>query len=291
MLQENKNCNKMEKTVRDPGSNSGKARQRISGVMLAIERKKFILNYLKEHGNITTNEVCRLLEVSPATARNDLNRLEKEKLIIKTHGGASLPETESKGILTSFAFGDRQQVNLRQKEAIAEKAVNLIGDNQCIIMDASSTALTLARKLSRFDRLTVVTNGIYTMLELKDMPNITVIFIGGIVTKKSGSVEGLLGKDLLSHINADYAFVSARGFTLEEGLTDFNFYESELKKEMLQHSRKCVALLDSSKLESISTANFCRAQDVDMIITDSGAGKENIEKYSAAGIAVEVAAM
>lgn len=257
--------------------------------MLAIERKKFILNYLKEHGNITTNEVCRLLEVSPATARNDLNRLEKEKLILKTHGGASLLETEVTGGFPSYEFCERQQVNLKQKEAITDAAVKLIEDDQCIIMDASSTALTLARKLSRFSRLTVVTNGIYTMLELKDMPNVTVIFIGGIVTKKSGSVEGLLGKDLLSHINADYAFVSARGFTLEEGLTDFNFYESELKKEMLRHSRKCVALLDSSKLESISTANFCRADDVDMIITDFGAKTENVEKYKKAGILVEIA--
>lgn len=255
--------------------------------MLAIERKKFILNYLKEHGNITTNEVCRLLGVSPATARNDLNRLEKEKLILKTHGGASLLETESAAAAASFAFGERQQEHRGEKEAIAEAAVRLVEDNQCIILDASSTALTLARKLKRFDRLIVVTNGVYTMLELKDMPNITVIFIGGIVTKKSGSVEGLLGKDLLSHINADYAFVSARGFTLEEGLTDFNIYESELKKEMLRHSRTCVAMVDSSKLEMTSTANFCEAKDVDLLITDSGARKEDVEKYRKAGVQVE----
>ena len=256
--------------------------------MLAIERKKFILNYLKEHGNITTNEVCRLLAVSPATARNDLNRLEKEKLILKTHGGASFLETENTGVIASYAFGERQQVNLKEKEAITDAAVKLIEDNQCIIMDASSTALTLAKKLSKFSRLIVVTNGIYTMLELKDMPNITVIFIGGIVTKKSGSVEGLLGKGLLSNINADYAFVSSRGFTLEEGLTDFNIYESELKKEMLKHSRKCVALLDSSKLETTSTANFCDAKDVDLLITDWGARKEDLNKYQNAGIKVKV---
>ncbi len=257
--------------------------------MLAIERKKFIMNYLKEHGNITTNEVCRLLEVSPATARNDLNRMEKEKLILKIHGGASILETESSAVPASCAFGERQQVNRVEKEAIAEAAVRLIEDNQCIILDASSTALTLAKKLSRFNRLIVVTNGVYTMLELKDMPNVTVIFIGGIVTKNSGSVEGLLGKELLSHINADYAFVSARGFTLEEGLTDFNIYEAELKKEMLKYSRKCVALLDSSKLETTSTAGFCNAKDVNMIVTDHKAIDEMVIKYQNSGIKVEKA--
>lgn len=255
--------------------------------MLAIERKKIILDYLKKHGNITTNEVCQLLQVSPATARNDLNRLEKDKLVLKTHGGASLLETESENLMPAFIFGERQQVNQREKEAITDAAVKLIEDNQCIIMDASSTALTLAKKLSKFSRIIVVTNGIYTMLELKDMPNITVISIGGIVTKNSGSVEGLLGKDLLSHINADAAFVSARGFTLEEGLTDFNIYESELKKEMIRHSKKVVALLDSTKLETSSTANFCSAGEIDLIITDSGADEKILDKYRSAGIAIK----
>lgn len=258
--------------------------------MLAIERKKFILNYLKEHGNITTNEVCRLLGVSPATARNDLNRLEKEKLVLKTHGGATLLEQETIPVLSPYIFGERQQTNQKEKDAITDAAVKYIEDNQCIIMDASSTALTLAKKLSRFSRLIVVTNGIYTMLELKDLPNVTVISIGGIVTKRSGSVEGLLGKELLSHINADLAFVSARGFSLEEGLTDFNIYEAELKKEMMRHSRKIIALLDSTKLETVSTANFCSAADVDILITDSGAENEVLEKYKKAGIQVEQAA-
>lgn len=254
--------------------------------MLAIERKKFILKYLEEHGNITTNEVCRLLSVSPATARNDLNSLEKEKLILKTHGGASSLEPERPAMIAAYAFAERQQVNRAEKEAIADEAVKLIEDNQCIILDASSTSLTLAKKLSKFNRLIVVTNGIYTTLELKDMPNITVIFIGGIVTKKSGSVEGLLGKGLLSNINADLAFVSARGFTLEEGLTDFNIYEAELKAEMLKHSKKCIALLDSSKLDTTSTANFCNADKIDMLITDAGADLQVLEKYRSAGICI-----
>lgn len=258
--------------------------------MLAIERKKFILNYLKEHGNITTNEVCQLLKVSPATARNDLNRLEKEKLILKIHGGASLLEAEE-NICSSvpYVFGRQQHVRWQEEGAIADAAVRLIEDNQCIIIDASSAALILAKKLAQFSRLIVVTNGVYTMLELKDMPNVTVIFIGGIVTKKSGSVEGLLGKELLNHINADLAFVSAKGFTLKEGLTDFNIYEAELKREMLKHSRTRVALLDSSKLENTSTAGFCVAEDVDILITDAKAPDDVLKQYQKAGIQVEKA--
>lgn len=257
--------------------------------MLAIERKKYILKYLEEHGNVTTNELCSMLSISPATARNDLNKLEKEKLIYKTHGGATLLPSGQPEFQNNFIFDQRQKVNSREKEAISDVALELIEDNQCIILDASSTAVTLAKKLNRFSRLIVVTNGIYTMLELKDNPNITVIFIGGIVTKKSGSTEGLLGAELLQHINADMAFVSARGFRLEEGLTDFNVYEAELKKEMLKHAETCVALMDYTKLETVSTASFCPAQQVDMLITDSKAPEEALERYKQQGIEVRTA--
>ena len=98
----------------------------------------------------------------------------------------------------------------------------------CIFLDASSTAYTLGMKLSGFTELTVITNGINLALELKDIPGVTVILTGGIVTSASASIEGLLGADLLKKIHTDIAFVSARGFSVEDGLTDFSIYEADL---------------------------------------------------------------
>lgn len=262
--------------------------------MLAIERHKYILNLLSKNGQVTTTELCKNLGVSPATIRNDLNKLEKDNLIYKTHGGATLIDSNpslnisNSLISNTFSFETRESNNSTEKHAISEKALQYIKDDQCILLDASSTALTLAKKLDGFKRLTVVTNGIYSMLELKKVPNITVIFIGGIVTKSSGSIEGLLGVDLLNHINADLAFISANGFTLNEGLTDFNIYEVELKKEMLRHCKRNIALLDYSKFENISTASFCKAQDIDLILTDENADKSLVDMYSSQGIDIEV---
>ena len=105
----------------------------------------------------------------------------------------------------------------------------------CIYLDASSTCYTLGMKLSGFTKLTVITNGINLALALKDVPGITVILTGGIVTSVSSSIEGLLGEDLLTKIHTDIAFVSARGFSVENGLTDFSIYEADLK-------RRCVNL-------------------------------------------------
>lgn len=251
--------------------------------MPILERHNKIIALLNKNLRMTTNELCDELNVSAATIRNDLNFLDKENLIQKFHGGATIIEQHY-----TMDIHKRDSENKEEKESIANEALKLISNDQCIILDASSTSLALARKLNKFDRLTVVTNGILTMLALKDMPNITVIFIGGIVTKKSACTEGLLGEDLLNKINADFSFVSAHGFTLEEGMTDFNIYEVELKKQMIKRSKKSIALLDYSKFEHISTASFGRPQDIDMIITDKSCNNLYVKKYTDSNILVKI---
>lgn len=262
--------------------------------MLAVERQKLILRIITDRGQVTTAELSKQLSVSPATIRNDLNKLNREKLINKTHGGAtalSLSEIKPSSVVTpqnSYSFKTRESKNAAEKEAISKEALSMIRNDQCILLDGSSTALTLARKLSRFEKLLVITNGIYTMLTLKDMPNINVVMIGGIVTKNSGSVEGLLGAEILDHIHIDIGFVSSRGFSLEEGCTDFNIYEVELKRAMLSKCSKKVILLDSSKFEHVSTSSFMAVKDIDMLITDENISDQNLKKYVSYGLNVKL---
>lgn len=249
-----------------------------------LERHIQIINLLNKNIRMTTNALCKKLNVSACTIRNDLNFLEKENLLKKFHGGATILEKHY-----TMDINKRNKENSFEKEMIANEALKLIQNDQCIILDASSTALVLARKLVKFKRLTVITNGVYTMMALKDLPNITVIFIGGIVTKKSACTEGLLGCDLLDKINADISFISSHGFTLNEGLTDFNLYEVELKKQMIKRSKKCIALLDYTKFENISTASFCKSGDIDLIVTDKNTDNSIIEKYRHSEIKIIIA--
>lgn len=260
--------------------------------MLAVERRKIIMDLLAQKGQASTLEMCEKLGVSPATVRSDLSRLEQENLIYKTHGGATLPNF---GIHTTPSpenglsrFEIRQSRNSAEKSAISKIALNHILPGQCILLDASSTALFLANRLGGFSRLTVVTSGIRTMLALKDMPNINVILIGGMVARGSASIEGLLGIDLLNKINIDVAFLSAGGFSLKEGLTDFNLYEVELKKEIVRRCKRRIVLLDSTKLEVISTASFCSVDQIDLLLTDEKAPASQLAQYRAQGLVVEV---
>ncbi|RXZ01764.1 DeoR/GlpR transcriptional regulator [Fictibacillus sp. S7] len=236
------------------------------GKMFVPERRRVILNRLNESQRVSIKELAKEIQVSEATLRTDLTKMEEEGLLKRTHGGAVLADSSDNE--TSFSI--REKKNKIEKSAIAKEAAAMLENGQCIMLDASSTALELARILKdKPIRLIVVTSGINTALELNEHPDITVILLGGIVKRGSHSLEGTLGVNILNQINIDLLFTSANGFSLESGLTDFSVYEVELKKAMVKASKKVVALLDHSKFFKNSIASFASLDDIDIIITDS----------------------
>ncbi len=253
--------------------------------MLSHTRKNKILELLEKNTQVSTQQLEDELNVSGATIRNDLSELENKGLIKRIHGGAILPD--SKDEENSFrSFHKRNEKNITEKKAIGKKAKDLITEGQTIILDASSTILYLLQYLLNYSKLTIVTNGIYTAMEARNESNFNVILLGGIVRPKSGSVEGLLGSDMLNSISADVMFTSSHGFTIEDGLTDFNFYEVELKKKMVSNAKKLIALVDHTKIGHTSAASFAKSSEIDLLITDSGITEEEVEKIKNAGIDV-----
>jgi DeoR/GlpR family transcriptional regulator of sugar metabolism len=242
--------------------------------MFMEERRNKILDLLEKEQRITVKELSKELKVSEATLRTDLKDMEKEGFLKRTHGGAVLTDQED----IKFNFSDREKINKEEKHIISTKAEQLIEDNQCILLDASSTALELAKKIKNSTkRLTIVTNGIYTALELRDNPEFIVILIGGILRAGSSALESTISGDILNKINIDIMFTSASGFDYDNGLTDFNMYEVELKKEMVKASNRVVALLDHTKFGKKSIASFAPIEKIDMIISDDQIPDEHLK--------------
>lgn len=233
--------------------------------MFVSERRGKIMDLLHAKKRVTVNELAANVDVSQATLRSDLNQMESEGLLTRTHGGAVLNDY----INNETSFFAREKRNKKEKSSIAEKALEFIEEKQCILLDASSTALELAHLLKEQHlRLTVVTSGVQTALELKDSPFITVILVGGVVTEESTSIEGTLGLGVLDQVNIDIMFTSASGFSIEKGLTDFNIYEVQLKKEMVKRSKKVIALIDHTKIGENSSSVFASSEEISALITD-----------------------
>ncbi|QHZ49190.1 DeoR/GlpR transcriptional regulator [Bacillus sp. NSP9.1] len=251
--------------------------------MFAAERRNLILEHLMENNRITVKSLSKSLKVSEATLRTDLKVMEKEGLLTRTHGGAVLNKESSQ----DNSFSERAKKNTEYKIAIARKAAEFIAYKDCVVLDASTTALELARILKHTDvKMTVVTNGISAALELKENPDINVILIGGMLRRGSMALEGLLGVNTLEKINVDKIFTSASGFTIEDGLTDFNVYEVELKKALIKKASKVIALLDHTKMGDSSIASFAATDQIDCIITDMNTPEHILDDLSGKEIQV-----
>ncbi|QQE81213.1 DeoR/GlpR family DNA-binding transcription regulator [Alicyclobacillus sp. SO9] len=254
--------------------------------MFVEERRNQILNLLKERKRLTVSELAEQLVVSEATLRTDLNNMEKEGLLTRTHGGAIL--NDAGGNDTSFTA--RIKRNHKEKLLIAQAALHFIEEKQCILLDASSTALELAHCLKEESmRLTVVTSSAHVGLELNEHPDITVILIGGMMTKGSSSIEGTLGLSILDQVNVDIMFTSANGFTPEKGLSDFNLYEVQLKRELVKKAKRTIALLDHTKIGSNSSAVFANTNEIESIITDKNIADEYLYHPTMSSVNVIVA--
>ncbi|WP_018664296.1 DeoR/GlpR family DNA-binding transcription regulator [Heyndrickxia acidiproducens] len=248
--------------------------------MFVEERRKVILDILKEKKSVSVREMSNVLNVSLPTIRSDLDHLEKEKLLIRTHGGAVL-DVHSNQDYTEQSFETRTKINIEKKQNIASKAIGMIHPKDCIILDSSSTSYGLAKLLRNTkENITVLTNGINIASLLKENLNLTVIIIGGILSGKSNAVQGLLGQEILDKMNVDKVFFSAYGVSIEHGFSDFNLYESELKRRMLNSSFKKIALMDSTKMNKYSSSSFAKLSDVSMIITDNDIDPSILKEYS-----------
>ena len=189
-------------------------------------RQKEILAILGKKSDVSVTELCERLFVSPPTIRRDLQFLEKEGLIRRTHGGAAL----LRGAASESPFAIRSGENRGAKEQLAEQALGFISDGMTLFLDSSSTVLRLARRLGEFRELTVITNGIRTAEVLSDFPQLTVYTTGGRVRPHSKSFIGTAACDFIRSHCADYAFFSSQGVSEENGATEANEEEALIKR-------------------------------------------------------------
>jgi DeoR family fructose operon transcriptional repressor len=135
------------------------------------ERWERIAALVEERGRISVKELSALFRISPVTIRNDLNELERRRVLIRTHGGALVVNRNS----IELSFDARERMQSAEKARIGEMAASLIHDGDAIALDASTTALQVARRIKNRQELTVVTNGIRIALELMDFPNLALL--------------------------------------------------------------------------------------------------------------------
>jgi DeoR/GlpR family transcriptional regulator of sugar metabolism len=247
------------------------------------ERLDQIASLLQEEGRVSVTDLSERFAVSAVTIRNDLALLKQQGRLVRTHGGAmARPDLG----LEPPAFALRKELHLAEKERIGETAAALVRNGDSIALDASTTAWQIARHLKDRRELTVVTNGLFVALEFLESPGVTVVMPGGSLRAASASLVGDVGACILERYHVQKGFFGAGGFTLDEGLTDTNQYEVELKQRMVERSKEVIAIVDSSKWGQVTFASLASVDSLDRVITDGAAPEEMVADLRERGIKV-----
>ncbi len=241
--------------------------------MLAIERRNTILARLQSEGKVIVAELSQEFGVTEETIRRDLEKLDSEGLAKKTYGGAVLNQS----LNTDVPFNVRKRSNVELKQRIAEKIAALIQDGDFLMLDASSTAIHVAKSIKNRKNITLITNSVEILLELSDKEGWNVLSTGGVLKQGSLSLVGSSAERMIRGYHVALSVCSSKGIDLAMGVTESNEKDSEIKRAIFAATNHKVLAIDSTKFDRISFVRVCDLNEVDTIVTDTAPSERWIE--------------
>lgn len=248
--------------------------------MLAIERRNRIMEKLQNEKKVVVSALSKSFGVSEETIRRDLEKLENEGLVTKSYGGAVLKENTN----IDLPFNVRKNRNVEKKLKIADLMAERISDGELLMLDASSTAVFIAKKIKDRKNMTIITNSIEITLDLADMHDWHVLSTGGIVKEGSLALVGPHTDQMIKCFHVDKAIVSCKGLDMEKGFTDSNEMHAETKKTMFTSANEKILAIDSTKFDRISFTKIGDLEDIDLVITDKYPGDQWMALFDKMGI-------
>lgn len=248
--------------------------------MLTSERKRHILDRLKQDGRVVAKAVSAELGLSEDTIRRDLRELAGEGLLQRVHGGA-LPASPS-----VVDFAGRQAIAPDGKRAIGRAAAAMIEDGQVVILDGGTTALEVARHLAPDLRATIVTHSPSTAVALVPHAHVEVILIGGRLFKHSIVTVGAVATEAIVRIRADLYFLGVTGIHAEAGLTTGDFEEAQIKRALMNQAAETVALASREKLGAASPFLVAPLSALSAMVTEADAPEALLAPFAALGVTV-----
>ena len=232
--------------------------------MMPRERLEIIKQIALEEKIVYVSKLSEKFSVSEETIRRDLDKLAKQDILTRSHGGAVINiENYNK----EQCFYKLPNDNVENKKYITEKVINFIKEGSTIVADSSSTVLEALKLMKNRADVTVVSNSISMFQELSES-RLNFISTGGNVNSKSRSFQGSTTKDIIRKYNVDIALVGCMGMDFDRGISDLDEAEVEIKRTMINQANKVILLVDHTKYDKNSLVKLFDYEDIDHIITD-----------------------
>ena len=238
--------------------------------MFALERQKLILEMLENDGAVTVSNLSSVLSVTEETVRRDLEKLEKQDALRRTHGGAVSIEEGT----YELSLEKRKSKNVDAKKMLAAAACNFIAAGDTIFLDASTTTFFIAKELKKRKNITVITNSLRVIAELSGAADIKTIAVGGVVSDNQSFVGSIAEKNIEENFVASKMFFSSKGVTAESGILESNEKECGIKQKMLAAAGTKYYICDSSKIGRIGFVKLAGFSQIDCFITEAQLDKK-----------------
>jgi DeoR/GlpR family transcriptional regulator of sugar metabolism len=234
--------------------------------MLAIERQNRILSNLQINQTALVSELSKEYNVTEETIRRDLEKLEKSGYIKKTYGGAIYGQDMHTDI--AFRMRARRNSNIDEHLHIANKAAEYVLDGETIMLDASANSLHLIRALRQKKDLRIITNSVEILTMYGFVKNIRIISTGGVLQESGASLVGPAAERAIRAFHVDKAFLSCEGLSQNDGATDTDELEAQVKTAMALATKQVVLMVSAEKFDEISFTRFLAVEQMNIIVTD-----------------------
>ncbi|SIS80443.1 transcriptional regulator, DeoR family [Alicyclobacillus vulcanalis] len=230
--------------------------------MFADERKARIAQHVLAHKRATVSELAQMFEASESTIRRDLQELEEQGVLHRTHGGAVAKEVAA----FEPTWSEKRIQNQEAKTRIAACALELVRPGQVVLLDAGTTTFEIARQW-RHEDVTLVTNSLDIAAELSTHRGVELVVLGGQFRAKTGAFVGPFAERMLAELHVDLAFLGANGVDFQ-GITTPNPQEAAIKRAMVASADRAILVADRSKLNQTAFVRVATWDEIDAWVCD-----------------------
>ena len=245
------------------------------GNVLPLERRRKIVELVSANHSVKVIDLSKEFDVTEETIRRDLEKLEREKVLVRTYGGAVLTEKTS----DDEPFSIRSRENIDRKKSIGQAISDIIQDGDVIMMDSSTTSLEVAKVIGDSKNITLITNSMGLAMEMVQYDKIQVICSGGTLRRRALSFIGPVTKQSIQNYYADKVILSCKGINMEKGIMESNEMESEVKNAMINTARTVILAVDHTKFDNLAMVRSFDFSKVDMVVTDAKPSKKWLKYF------------
>jgi len=242
------------------------------------DRWNRILKLINPNTVTSIEKLSDALNVSQATIRRDLNRLDEIGELNRVRGGAIAlnngqdEHSPTHSLLGQADHSESSITNVKAKRAIGEHAATLIDPGEAIILSGGTTTVELARAVSS-QKLTVLTTSIPIMNALFGKPHIRIMITGGEVFQEQKIVLNPYGDNIIKKFAATKIFIGAQAIT-RQGVLQTDPLLVHYEQDLIDRAEQVIVLADSSKFDARGSLSVCGLDHIDKVVTDDKISKE-----------------